>query len=369
MPREGLAGEAKELIDRIAATPRAAGSDDEARARVMCAEFLTRNGFTVTEEEFTYTAFPGRWAVPLLGLLSLAWFVVLAAALDQRPETTVAAGIPFLVLLPALVYMVTRMIPKSRLLGRRATNLVAVRGETPHIWLMAHLDSKSQPVPMLVRIAAIIVASSAMLVAIVAGFTPRAYEVGNQFWILVCAAGIAASLAMLLSVVGNRSQGAVDNASGVAAALLTASESPRQTPVGVLLTSAEELGLAGARAWALEQSQRYRHRDERCAVNFDGLDDVGALTCMAEPGNHLSARLREAARERGLDLKCRRVLPGIMVDAAALSDAGWQAVTLGKGNLSTLARIHTPGDRPGRLEGTGVAEAVELVTNLIGTGS
>ncbi len=360
MAREALAREAKELIDRIAATPRAAGSEDEARARATCAELLRRKGFTVTEEEFVYSAFPGRWAVPLLGLLSLFWFVAIGAALNSRRGEAVAAGVPFLVLLPALVYMVTRTIPESRLMGRRATNLVAIRGEAPTIWLMAHLDSKSQPVPMLVRIAAIIVVSSAMVLAIAGGFTAREYQVGKLFWILVCVSGGAGSLAMILSGVGNRSQGAIDNASGVAAALLTASELPSGTPAGVLLTSAEELRLQGARAWVRGHSTLPAR-----AINFDGIDHVGTLTCMAKRGSPLAARLRTSAEDVGVRMRFRRVLPGIMVDALALGAAGWDAVTISKGNLSTLARIHTPGDSPQRLNGTGVAEVVEMVTNFI----
>jgi hypothetical protein len=47
-----------------------------------------------------------------------------------------------------------------------ATNLVATRG-APRVWLVAHLDSKSQPIPMLVRIAGII-ATAAVVVVLIA---------------------------------------------------------------------------------------------------------------------------------------------------------------------------------------------------------
>ena len=47
----------------------------------------------------------------------------------------------------------SRQIPAER---RRGVNLVAIRGpEAPTLWLMAHLDSKSQPVPILARAAGI----------------------------------------------------------------------------------------------------------------------------------------------------------------------------------------------------------------------
>jgi hypothetical protein len=366
LPPKSLVREAKHLIDRIAETPRAAGTEGEARARKFCAGYLMRAGFAVTEEEFSYSALPGKWAVPLFGLLSLAWFGVLGAALDRSvPELTVRGAMGFLPLLPILYIAAKRMIRRPRFMLRRAHNLVAVRGGVPRIWLMAHLDTKSQPVPMLLRMGGIIVASAAMLTTIVASFIPKVYDLGNVFWVPVTIAGAAGSLAVLLSTVGNRSRGALDNASGVAAAMLSAIESPSRTPVGVLLTSAEEFGLGGAWAWVREQAERHATRHVKHAINFDGLDDVGTLTCMAGPDNPFIDGLRLAASDSRTGLTFRRVLPGIMVDSSALNRSDWYAVTISKGNLSTLARIHTPGDSPDRLSGAGVAETVELVTNFI----
>lgn len=366
MPHSSLAREAKRLIDRIAETPRGTGTEGEARARKFCADYLMRAGFAVTEEEFSYSALPGKWAVPLFGLLSLAWFALLSAALDRtEPEPAFRMTIPLLALLPILYLGAKRMMRRPRFMVRRARNLIAVRGGVPAVWLMAHLDTKSQPVPMLLRIVGIIVASAAMLTTIVVSVIPAVYHLGNVFWAPVTMAGALGSLAMLFSGVGNRSPGALDNASGVAAAMLSAVGTPVGTPVGVLLTSAEELGLAGAWAWVRDQAARHATRHKRYAINFDGLDDVGALTCMSDPDNPVAGALQLAASEAGADLRVRKVLPGIMVDSSALSRSDWDAVTISKGNLSTLARIHTPADSPDRLTGTGVAEAVEVVTNLI----
>ncbi len=366
MPHKSLAREAKRLIDRIAETPRGAGTVGEARARKFCADYLARAGFAVTEEEFSYSALPGKWAVPAFGLLSLTWFAVLGAALDRpAPERAVRAAMTLLPLLPILYFAAKRMARGSWLMARHARNLIAVRGGAPRVWLMAHLDSKSQPVPMLARIGGILLVSSAMLLTIVASFIPRPYALGDPFWVPVTIAGAAGSLAVLLSTVGDRSAGALDNASGVAAALLTAVNARPGTPVGVLLTSAEELGLAGAWAWVREQAEKHATPHGRRAINFDGLDDVGTITCMSDADNPFTGALRLAASEAGSAVTVRRILPGIMLDSSVLSRSGWAAVTISKGNISTLARIHTPADSPDRLTGTGVAEAVEVVTNFL----
>lgn len=360
MTRDARARKAKRLIDRIAAESRAAGGRAEARARAYCAELLAGSGFAVTEEEFTYSAFPARWGVPLLGLLLFAWFAFVGSRARSDPGAAVGATLPFLLLLPALGYMVVRMAPPERLLGRRGTNLIAVRGANPPLWLMAHIDSKSQPVPMLLRIAGIVVAGVAVVIAVGAAFLGDEQRAGPLLWQLVAGAGAAGSLVLLLSVVGDRSRGALDNATGVAAALLVAAECPGGRPLGVAITSAEELGLRGAVAWA-----RRRSRVKSPVINFDGIDDVGTLTCMARGGSRLAARLRATADEGWWRVRFRGVLPGVLVDSVALNGAGWDAVTISKGDISTLARIHTRGDSPDRLNGSGVAEAVELVLNFI----
>jgi hypothetical protein len=62
--------------------------------------------------------------------------------------------------------------------------------------------------------------------------------------------------------------------------------------------------------------------------------------------------------------RARRLLPGILVDAVALADAGWRAVTVSRGSLATLARIHTAADALPRLRGDGVAAAAALLAAL-----
>jgi hypothetical protein len=114
--------------------------------------------------------------------------------------------------------------------------------------------------------------------------------------------------------------------------------------LGVLLTSAEELGLAGARAWAAA-------RPRSTALNVDGVDDAGELRWMT------SDRRSLALAQRVGGARVTRLLPGVLVDAVALADAGWAAATLSKGTFATLARIHTARDSRDRLRGDGVAEA------------
>jgi hypothetical protein len=129
--------------------------------------------------------------------------------------------------------------------------------------------------------------------------------------------------------------------------------------VGVLLTSAEELGLAGARAWV-------RERRPAVALNCDGLDDDGELLVMysgAKPARLLDAFHRAASTD-GDPARVRRLLPGILTDAVAFSDAGWEAITLSRGTIKTLSRIHTRRDNLELLTGAGVDAAAPLLVRV-----
>lgn len=275
-------------------------------------------------------------------------------AMERAAVVTVAAAV---LAGAVLTRRATVWFPLAR---RAGVNLVATRG-VPNVWLVAHLDSKSQPVSMLLRVAAVLL--SALLWAallVFAGAGPGLARGGPLAAALALAAGVAA-LPIVMSTVGEHSDGALDNATGVAA-VIVAAEGTLSSNVGVLITSAEELGLAGARAWLASES-----RPRGFVINCDGVDDQGDLRCMLSPWSRSTALCCRSAAER-CDLVRRvrigRLLPGVLVDGVAFASAGWRAVTVCRGRLSTLARIHTRRDVVARLDGRGVQEAARLIAAL-----
>jgi Peptidase family M28 len=340
---------ASDWIRLLARAPRPAGGQAEAEARDHCAAHLRQHGFEVTEAPFAYSAWPGRYGTSLAGVAAIVTAAV-AGHLGFHGYPGVALGV--LVGMAALVgglgwwlgrYGVLRL-PLSRATG---VNLVATRGR-PAVWLVAHLDSKSQPVPILVRAGAIVVTGGWWLVAILVA----ALHGGAGWWIPLTLVGVVAALPVAASVVGARSDGAVDNASGVAAVLLAAAQV--RAPLGVLLTSAEELGLAGARAWLVGAPAGV-------AINCDGVDDSGYLSLMYS--HRRPARLVGAFGGGGL--RVRRLLPGVLVDGVAFADAGWEAVTVSRGTVATLGRIHRPADRADRMTGIGVEAAAKAIVRAV----
>ena len=55
------------------------------------------------------------------------------------------------------------------------------------------------------------------------------------------------------------------------------------------------------------------------------------------------------------------MLPGILTDSVALADGGWETLTLSRGSLRTLLRIHTPRDGLDAMRGTGIAGAARVL--------
>lgn len=358
-----LARQARELLETIAAGPRLAGSSAEGKARAFCAGQLEENGFSVTERPVEFSQFTGKYAVPVLalmlavfslsavgvygrygmGLRALAFYALAIALIDQAGRWLAGKG--------------TTAIPWMR---SHSANLVAMRGE-PSLWLVAHIDTKSQTIPMILRIVAFLV--TAALVILFSALLLDA-SVNNRH--AIAAAAIVARilavalLPLILCFNGNRSPGAADNASGLISVLLAVRNLRSRENLGVVITTGEELGLVGASAFVRTQAPR------GIAINCDTIDDDGRFRCMIKGrrGAAVAAMVR-AATKLGYEVPVTRTLPGILTDGIAFSDAGWDCVTLSRGNIATLGRVHTSRDTREKLDGTGIAKASRLITATV----
>jgi hypothetical protein len=344
-------------LARLGAVSRPAGSAAAADAREYCAGALHGLGCSVKESSFTYSRFPGAWAAPLLGATIALGASGLYLAQFWRWAGP-SAAIVIVAAFTALGWLGKEGVLACPFQRRTGVNLEAVRGSArPSVWLVAHIDSKWQPVPMIARICSVVSSAiglaSLALLAFYPGAEARAVGAG-----LVIATWIAA-LPLMLSVVGARNHGTLDNASGVAAVLDAAERLPRSCAIGVLITDAEELALAGARAWA-------RSAPPAVALNCDSVDDDGSLLVMytRKPPDRLLGRMSRAASELGEPLRVLRLIPGILTDSVALADAGWETLTLSRGTIRTLQRIHTRRDTLAEMHGAGIDGAAAVLARV-----
>ena len=344
----------------LARAPRPAGSAAEAAARDYAERVLDEAGFTVRRERFEYSRFPGFYATPIGGALLAA--VILASATFALGGAPHAAMAVLLVGTVAVAAFASAMLgdavltlPWQRTWGE---NLVATWGsETPRVWLVAHLDSKSQPVPTLARVAGILLLAGATALALAAGVLQLAALPHRTAWWVAVALVVVGAPAVVASVVGARSDGAVDNASGVAAVLAAAVSVRPEKMFGVLLPSAEELGLAGSRAWA-------RGARRGTALNCDGVDDAGELTIMYSGAAPTPLIQTLQALAPG-SCRVRRLPLGLLTDSVALAERRWTTVTVSRGSFATLRRVHTPADSLAALRGDGIDEVATVLARAV----
>ena len=322
-------------------------------ARAYCANVLTDLGFAVAERPFEYSKFAGAYATPLAGLL-VPLFAFGLLVLPTHSQMFVAG----LFIAAALAGVMFRYLGGSSVLDlgafrARGVNLEAVRGNSePVVWLIAHIDSKWQPVSMIVRVLGVILSAVGLLVLAAFALAHASVVMGRAGFVIACVGAVP----LMLSYVGARNHGTLDNAGGVAAVLEAAAIVARNANVGILITDAEELALAGARAWS-------RSRTPRIALNCDSVDDDGVLTAMhSSPGpRRLLEAMERASRAEGEPLRVIRLIPGILTDHVALAAAGWTTVTLSRGSIRTLQRIHTSRDTLAAMRGTGIAVAARVL--------
>jgi hypothetical protein len=233
-------------------------------------------------------------------------------------------------------------------------NLIGVRPRARvTTWLVAHYDSKGQPLSMAARLAAAVLVLFGMLellgLAVRAALGALAFGLPDLMVLIAAGSGV---LLLLLNRVTERSAGAVDNASGVVAVLATLDALPAGAGVGVLFPDAEEYGLLGARALARERANLLA---DTGIVNFDGVDDGGRTIAFVHRVGTTVDRVAAA-----LGARRARWLP-VLVDGLVLAGVAREAITIMRGDWHTARVVHTPRDAVERLSlagARGVAEGV-----------
>src|SRR5437762_3588255 len=230
-----LVKRAKFLLDRLCEKPRFAGSAEEGRARQLCRQELEGAGYECIERPFEFSEWPARWGPPLATVLQAATIIVVARMASMRgPLAALLAGAALVgVLFFVDAYAKRRWIKDFPAMRARSVNLEARRG-SPRVWLVAHLDSKSQTIAMLVRIAgSIALALVMMLTLLVLLLSLIGVERIHALSPALQVAALVAALPGISCFVTNHSRGAVDNASGVVAAILASESASSPRDLGI----------------------------------------------------------------------------------------------------------------------------------------
>jgi len=355
---------ARATLHRLA-VPRLTGTAGAAAVLADVRNTLEALGYTTVDQRFTFSAWPARHGVRTIGLVFGAGLALAAVWLaGARPFA--ALGLLLAIAIAALAFALSAGYLISRLpwLRTGATNLWAVPARTARFLIVAHRDSKSQTIPLGLRIAA---ATTLLTVfALLLGAALGLIAPSVPALMAAAVLGLAAGTALGCCGVGNDSAGALDNASGLATLLHVAERESPAGDVAFLVTDAEEFGLAGSFA-------ALRERDTlagvEAVINFDGVDDEGGFFILEgripRRGHGLASTIEAAARAQGAQIRRRAVPPGLMLDHVPFLQSGMQALTLMHGGLLSLARVHRPTDNLDRLSGAGIAPTADVTCETL----
>ena len=308
------------VLFRELAVPRLVGTPNHVKVRELLTRELVARGFSVEEH-----AFSGRPARALLGSPRMISGVNLIA----KPQAKAWAR-------------------QSLSLRTAPAGPTLQGGNNPAVWLVAHYDSKGQPVSMLIRLIGFL--------SLVIGLVWLPLGGGSTLPIIPLAVGLSI---LLQNRVTDNSPGAVDNATALVAVFMTLDQLPRDAEVGVVFPDAEEFGLVGARALAAERAALFA---DAAIINLDGLDDVGTpIAFLHRPGAIGNAVARS------LNARRARWLP-VIVDGIALRRVARECVSILKGDARTMSIIHTPRDIVARVRLDGAASVAAGLARVLRAG-
>jgi hypothetical protein len=395
------------------ARPRRVGSGEEEVVAREIEEKLRGWGYNVERQPFTFSTAPLVF-LKLVVAVSLLLIIVLLLALNRLPGLAVSTAVGLVVLLVAFMplnrlvqslslekeghflkwgqcYTTANLIAslnrsdfassagshtrKSGGMGAASAYRLGLLDEAasnrPHLYLIAHYDSKSQHLPLAGRMTLFMILISTGLLAAVLAVFSFADGYSPVFLLLIGLLALAAGIPLLFLDVGNTSPGAIDNASGLGLVLHLA-EVLAQRPdlmarlrVTFLLPSAEEMTLMGSVAYVTAYEAKLRRQAGQGGLyllNFDGIGVDGDLYYVGRAGPLLD-HVQVAARKLGLPLK-RFAFMGALFDSIPFAQRGLDAISLiavGRASRS----VHTRADNVSQLHVRGFQQAGRLAFRLI----
>lgn len=378
---------------RALSRPRLVGGGEDERVAQEIVARLDSFGYRVEREPFQFTrAFELALLVEIglaltLIVLALVWptfrqyfgiallgLLILAQPLNRVIHQHAVAPDPDS---GATVSPLTAFILRW---GRRyrAANIVARHkhfsdypAEAPVLYLVAHFDSKSQRLPIVVRMVLIVLfllgtltfALAALSTSLVSSLTLMALGV----IVLACGAPL------LFLDVGNDSPGAIDNASGCGLVLHLAEylnaqpELLSKVQIVVLITSAEEMATLGAIHHVHKNQDQFgdwlNQGNYIHILNFDGVGTAGKLYCANSDGFSSSLWYEVQAASHELKIPIGKFLmPGALFDHVPFAQLdALSLLTVSKDSWA----VHTAHDSADKLHPRGFEQAGRVALKVI----
>jgi len=370
-------GHIAELSDmrRLAGTQGEAGAQDYIRG-------IGRDiGLEIESEEFAYNELPLKLALPAMCLIIGAISVMGSLAYFWGTSLVIIPGVALL----AVVYLGFKWSSTFEKFASKGSkhscNLIGripgaeARGE---VLLSAHYDSKSQLMPVILRASFFILGFAVAIMfgitLVVVGILAAAGHdyLGSHAGFYVSLVPPALMLGLVLNVTGNRSPGALDDASGVAVILevarVLADMPPRNYDVVIAAFGCEEVGLCGSISYLLAHQEELRRRPF-FMINFDmPFSSSGNLmlnTGFEFPPVRTSRKLNEITRKVGKAMGVK-VSGGYLPVGAGADHMPWVKYGFeATGLVSASANIHSSRDSLEKVNREGLRRAGEATLAIL----
>jgi hypothetical protein len=370
-------GERAKQYAREIAFPRKVGTEGERKAAETIAGILKELGYQVRQEEFSIRVPAWVWMKGFL-IVSLCLLVLTQLTFDRSPVISLLCSGVLIFWILSWEKLWLRLgrwaVSEGSGKGTRSRNIFAElpgQGDGQPLYLVAHYDSKSQSLSLYIRAIFFLLGNLGLVFFVGWIWVDElmGWETGGALslpgWVQIIFVVVCLfHLVYLLGPMGNASEGAVDNASGVGVLLEVARALRSHPPAGIrpifLFTGAEEWGLLGA----LMAARKYGPdmlQSKAFLINIDSVGRGRVLRgcSLGKKGKYWLREIIKISRRRGLQLRCLPFLKGIMMDHLAF-DPAIPAVSLtsiyGEG-----WHIHTSRDTFALVE----AEGLEAMGSLL----
>lgn len=352
--------EAKDIADKLS-IPRIAGSKGEKNVRSFIVDFLKSNGYSPVIEEFDFSLLPVEFFLKFMQIMVGALAGISIIIFNSHSLISIS----FLFFVFLIIFAGTgwskfiEFLYDIKFKTMHSANIIASKvadNNYPSIFFLAHYDSKSQSFPIILRISLNIIGLLFVLISTFFVFFALIFhfKIPDNF---AFSSGIFTFLPffiLLFNFTGNKSPGAVDNASGVALVLELAKilkQWEGRVNLHFLFTGAEELGLAGAIRF-IQKHEREFNNKKIYFVNFDGISAEKQFIITAKygfPPRKTSAKLHEMIvkifEQKRVKFRSAWLLAGAGVDSIPIGSRGYESITISCGSMfGTGGFIHSKKD-------------------------
>jgi len=349
------------LLKEIA-IPRISGKDSEKEVLKRIVNRMRKSGFDVIIEDFYFSKFPAE--VFQRSVLFFFWTLSLLILFFFR--NSIPVKILFYLFIFLSLHFLTRWSEKFEILynlfkKNRSANILAYPpgNREKKFLFLAHYDSKSQFLPLPLRIFFFFLFFLSTLVLPLSG----------SFWKAPWIIQTVSLLFLLLNFTSDYSKGGIDNASGVLSLLILA-EKIKNEKVAFLFTGAEEMGLCGAIEF-LKKHEKELSKD-MIIINIDGIGNGKTLIITTKFGippkrtsKYVYKILKRIAEKRGLKTKEGWLPFGAALDHIPFAAKGHESLTVHLSSSKDAFFVHTHRDTPDKVNLECVREISEILYQFL----